>query len=86
MDKPEWKVQHFLSLAEATVCVNYPASAKSYLGLKNFACRVKGPDGRPKGAFLEHQRLALEGMKAIEITINKELQIPNVYAGDAHRV
>ena len=25
------RVQDFLSLAEATVCVNYPASAKAYL-------------------------------------------------------
>ncbi len=77
------KVQDFLSLAEATVCVRYPASAKAYLreipggGLLRTACRTKGADGRPMGEapFLEHQLEALQAMWRTQRDLCNELGI-----------
>ena len=81
-EKQLQKVQDFLSLAEATVCINYPASAKAYLCrhlfiLNNHICRTKGPDGNPKGKtpFLEHQIVALNAMRRMEQSLSKELGI-----------
>ena len=78
------KIQDFLSLAEATVCVNYPASAKAYLHqasggkfLQTIKCRTKGHDGLRKGEhpFVEHQAEALEAMWRMQADISKEFGI-----------
>jgi 4-hydroxy-tetrahydrodipicolinate synthase len=79
------KVQDFLTLAEATVCVGYPASAKAYLryapggGGLSTKCRTKGPDGKPKGEgasyFLEHQKEALAAMYRMQRDLCTEVGI-----------
>jgi len=77
------KVQDFLSLAEATVCVGYPASAKVYLhntpegGRINTICRKRGADGKQMGAepFLEHQLAALSAMWRMQHALSQELNI-----------
>lgn len=84
------RVQDFLALAEATVCVNYPASAKAYLLhavpepaagkarlLASTGCRVKGPDGKRRGEapFLEHQLVALKAMHDMQAELCVELGI-----------
>ena len=84
-DEHMQKVQDFLSLAEATVCVGYPASAKAYLrnapggGALLTKCRAKGPDGQPKGEgegyFLEHQRVALAAMYRMQRDLCAEVGI-----------
>ena len=79
------RVQDFLSVAEAIVCVGYPASAKAYNrlapggGLLRTDCRAKGPDGKPKGVgdgyFLEHQQEALAAMWRMQRDLCEELGI-----------
>ena len=76
------KVQDFLSLAEATVCVNYPASAKNYLChlniLTNHYCRtVDQASGKSKGLepFLQHQEIALRALRRMEETLSNELGV-----------
>merc|ERR1719265_200923 len=62
------RVQDFLSLAEATVCVRYPQSAKVYLreaGCElGIGCRHR-PDGTAMvdAPWLEHQLAALHAMR-----------------------
>jgi 4-hydroxy-tetrahydrodipicolinate synthase len=80
--KKQERVQDFLSLAEATVCVNYPASAKAYLeqlyeGGISTRCRTLGPDGQPKGSkpFDEHQLIALAAMGRMQRSLSRELGI-----------
>lgn len=80
------RVQDFLTLSEATVCVGYPASAKAFLragmpggGLMvNTRCRALGADGQPKGAspFLEHQLEALAAMWRVQRDMCADLGIP----------
>lgn len=78
-------VQDFISLAEATVCVNYPASAKLYLGLQasdaepltTARCRKMGAGGSPMGAamFAPHQIEALAAMDRLGRRIAAEFGI-----------
>lgn len=80
------RVQDFLSLAEATVCVNYPASAKLYLAetpafgraAMTTKCRKKY-DGTAADAspFLEHHRIALQAMYRLQKQLCEELKIPS---------
>ena len=75
-------VQDFLSVAEATVCVNYPASAKLYLCnrlVQNHLCRTKGEGREPKGKgpFLEHQRAALDSLRRMCNFVCRACGIPD---------
>jgi len=68
------RIQDFLSLAEAAVCVNYPRSAKAYLrstyGLEaTERCRV------PRPAFLPHQYEALAAMARSQRSLSASLGI-----------
>ena len=59
------RVQDFLSLAEATVCVAYPHSAKTYLGLNYGQLTLGAGCRKPELAKVElapHQREALQAM------------------------
>lgn len=81
------KVQDFLSLAEGTVVIRYPSSAKQYLRdgggtaddaktLLPITCRHK-PDGQPadNSPFLEHQCAALQAMWRVQRDLCVELRI-----------
>jgi hypothetical protein len=86
-----FRVQAFLALAEATVCIEYPASAKAYLagahypgmaGLLTTRCRTLGADGKPKGAtpFPEHVLAAFAGMASMQVRRDHSLpMISEVY-------
>lgn len=78
-------VQDFLTLAEATVCVHYPASAKVFLSLRapdaeplaTARCRKTAPSGQPmgRGLFAEHQVEALAAMDRLGRRIAAEFGI-----------
>ena len=84
------KVQDFLSLAEATVCVHYPCSAKTYLrhapypehanrsGDRSDAGRIRSAcrvRGLDEPLFLEHQHAALAAMWRLQRALSEELAI-----------
>lgn len=80
------RVQDFLSLAEATVCVRYPQSAKVYLrellgeDLMSASCRHR-PDGTPMAEepWLEHQVEALRAMRRVQQALCDELKASGLW-------
>ena len=80
-------VQDFLTLAEATVCVDYPASAKTYLsrfvptaGVSTSVCRKRGPDGKTcgEGGLAEHKVYALGAMHRMQRELCRRVGIAEV--------
>ena len=84
------RVQDFLSLAEATVCVNYPASAKAYLEL--YAAEVGAAPllsrrcRKAVGDFAEHQLVALAAMYRTQRELAKSVGIEEVNPVSGERV
>jgi len=84
------RVQDFLSLAEATVCVLYPHSAKAYLALYARQSQAAGPGGREvvgkrcrnpavaARALAPHQREALAAMMRMQRELSLSLGITEI--------
>jgi len=68
------RVQDFLSLAEATVCVSYPHSAKAYLGLNYAGLALNAGCRKPELVNAElppHAREALRAMWRMQRALSK---------------